>query len=84
MNWFPFKYTKSTVFAVLLTIWPIARLSLPIIFSPIIESVFNVDPETNVSLSKTGVSVSLDSYIATIFTTSGTFKDISSSSTLIP
>ena len=84
VNTLSFKYTKSTVFAVRLTIWPIARLSWPFIFSPTIVFVSNPRPETNVSLSKTGVAVFLDSNTAIIFTTSGTFNDISSSSTLIP
>ena len=79
-----FRYIKSIVFDVLLTICPIARLSWPTIFSPIIVFVSNPNPDTNVSLSKTGVAVFLDSNIAIIFTTSGTFNDISSSSTLKP
>ena len=67
-----------------LTICPIARLSLPFICSPTILLAFNDNPDTKVSLSKTGVFVSLDSYTAHTFTTSGTFNDISSSSTLNP
>ena len=67
-----------------LTICPIALLSLPFICSPIIVLAFNANPETNINLSRTGVFVSLDSYIARTFTTSGTFNDISSSSTLNP
>ena len=72
MNLLSFKYTKSTVFAVRLTICPIALLSLPFICSPTIVLAFNANPETKINLSKTGVLVSLDSYIARIFTTSGT------------
>ena len=67
-----------------LTICPIARLSWPFIFSPTIAFVSNPRPEINVSLSKTGVAVFLDSKTAIIFTTSATFNDISSSSTLNP
>ena len=84
VNLLSFKYTKLTVFEVRLTICPIARLSTPFIFSPIIVFVSNPSPDTKVSLSKTAVFVSLDSNTATTLTTSGTFNDISSSSTRNP
>ena len=82
---FPLRYTKSISLAEdLFTIWPIALLFLPIIFSPTIEFVSNANPPTNVNRSKLGVFASLDSNTARIFTTSGTFNDISLSSTLNP
>ena len=83
-NTLSFKYTKSTVLLVALTICPIARLFWPLIFSPIIAFVSNPNPDTKDNRSKTGVAVFLDSNIAIIFTTSGTFNYISSSSTLKP
>ena len=45
---------------------------------------FKLNPETKVSESKTGVAVVFDSKTPITFTTSGTFKDISSSSILNP
>ena len=42
------------------------------------------NPETNFNLSNTGAFVSLDSRTAVTSTTSGTFNDISPSSTLNP
>ena len=73
-----------TSFAFRSTIWPTALLSLPTTNSPLIAFWLRFNPDTNFNLSKTGAFVSLDSNIATTFTTSGTFKDISSSSTLRP
>ena len=84
VNLFAFKYTKLTVFDVRLTTWPIARLSFPTTFSPTITFVLRLRPLTKVNLSNTGVDVFLDSYTATTLTTSGTLRDISSSSTLNP
>ena len=78
------RLTISTVVALRLTTWPIARLSWPTTFSPIIASVFRFNPLINFSLSNVGVAVVFDSYTATILTTSGTLSDISSSSTLKP
>ena len=61
-NLFAFRYTNEISVALgLATIWPIALLSLPIIFSPIIAFVFNDNPETNVNPSKVGLDVSFDS-----------------------
>ena len=84
MNLLPFKYTNVTVFEVAETIWPIARLLSPLINSPTITLVFKLNPETKVSESKTGVAVVFDSKTPITFPTSGTFKDISSSSILNP
>ena len=61
-----------------------APLSAPLTLSPKIDDVLRLNPETKVNLSKTGADVSKDSYTATTSTTSGTFKDISSSSILRP
>ena len=72
------------VFDVRETIWPTARLSWPVIFSPTIALVLRLNPLTNVSLSKTGVDVFFDSRIAMTLATSGVLSDISSSSTLNP
>ena len=85
VNVFAFRYTKliSVAFGTLTT-WPIARLSFPTTFSPITTFVFNPNPDTNLSLSKTGVAVVFDSRTAITLTTSGTFRDISLSSTLTP
>ena len=83
-NLFSFNCTNSIVDAVLLTTWATALLFCPTIFSPVIAFVSNANPVANVNLSKTGVDVSVDSYTARILTTSGTFKDISLSSTLNP
>ena len=61
-----------------------ALLSVPTIFSPITAVVFKDKPDTNVRPSSVGIAVSFYSYTARIFITSGTFKDISLSSTLKP
>ena len=66
------------------TSWPIALLSFPTISSPTIAFVFKFSPATNFNLSNVGVLVSFDSRTATTSTTSGTFNDISLSSTLNP
>ena len=61
-----------------------ASLLSPIIFSPTIAVVSKFKPSGNVSLSSVGELVSIDSKTPTTYTTSGTFSDISLSSTLKP
>ena len=64
-----------------------APVVLPVIFSPIIISeVFPVDPviEERTKVGADGSEVSTDSYTAWIAITSGVFKEILSSWTLVP
>ena len=79
------RYTISTwVAEVLFVICAIAPLTDPIIFSPRMDVVSKLNPDMNVNLSKEGAEVSTDSKTPTTLTTSGTFNDISLSSTLKP
>ena len=79
------RYAISTWFTeIKAVICATASLLSPIIFSPSIAVVFKFKPSGNVNLSRVGDSVSIDSNTPITFATSGTFNDISLSSTLKP
>ena len=79
------RYTISTSVAdINPVICATASLLSPIIFSPNIADVSKFKPLGNVNLSSVGESESIDSKTPITFTTSGTFNDISLSSTLKP
>ena len=79
-NLLAFKYTIPIVFADGLdTTLAIALLDCPIIFSPMIAFVSTLAIELKFKVSNTGSEVFKDSYTAITFTTSGYFRQISSS-----
>ena len=76
--------TSISVADILPTICATAPVSSPYILSPNIDAVSKDKPDGNWNLSNVGESVLSDSYTPTILTASGTFNEISLSSTRNP
>ena len=79
------RYTNSTLVSLIMfVIWTAVPLSVPRISSPNNAFEVRVNPDGIEILSKIGADVFNDSYTPITLATSGTFKEISLSSTLRP